>query len=575
MNNRQFQILYREFLFRVVDVEVLSSHAQGDASRILGQFAALLVLFGALMAMAVLFSADNRIPREVLLIRSWNAQHFLISTTMLVVGLFSILSWESTFPDRRDVMVLAPLPVPGRTLFLAKIAASATALGVAVLLLNGLVSLAWGMALAPPTTSVFDLLLTPALYRTIAAYAVTAALAGGFIFGSMLCAQGLAAETLSRRQFLRVSALLQIGAFCLLVTGYFLQPWIANPKGLAAAQNQRALAWAPTYWFLGLFHELNGSMHPVLAPLARRAWIGLTFVAVGTAAAYLLSYFRTLRKIVEEPDIVPGSRRGTWLPRFGNALETAVVQFSIRTLLRSRQHRLILAFYLGIGFAITILFLKTPLAREQLSAASRNGPADPLSGALLVSSILMLIAWVAGTRVVFALPLDLRANWVFRIMPLRGGSACLAARRRAVGILAVAPVWAASAVLFASIWPWTAAVKHVVAFGLFGMLLGELCLLGTQKIPFTCSYLPGRSNFHITFGLCLGVLVNLIGATAQFELSALRDPARYAVMLVALGIAAGAMRWLASAQVQADDAELEFEEQATPVIMRLGLQGPA
>ena len=30
----------------------------------------------------------------------------MIATTMLVVGLFAILSWDSTFPDRRDVMVL-------------------------------------------------------------------------------------------------------------------------------------------------------------------------------------------------------------------------------------------------------------------------------------------------------------------------------------------------------------------------------------------------------------------------------------------------------------------------------------
>ena len=55
---------------------------------------------------------------------------------MLVVGLFAVLSWDSTFPDRRDVLVLAPLPLRPRTLFLAKIAGVATALGMTVLLLH-------------------------------------------------------------------------------------------------------------------------------------------------------------------------------------------------------------------------------------------------------------------------------------------------------------------------------------------------------------------------------------------------------------------------------------------------------
>ena len=53
----------------------------------------------------------------------------MIATTMLVVGLFAVLSWESTFPDRRDVLVLSPLPVRARTLFLAKVAAVGSALG--------------------------------------------------------------------------------------------------------------------------------------------------------------------------------------------------------------------------------------------------------------------------------------------------------------------------------------------------------------------------------------------------------------------------------------------------------------
>jgi D-alanyl-D-alanine-carboxypeptidase/D-alanyl-D-alanine-endopeptidase len=86
------------------------------------------------------------------LIAGWSAEHFLIATTMLVVGLFAVLRWESTFPDRRDVMVLAPLRVRARTLFLAKVAAAATALSLTVLALHLLAGLAWPFVLNRQTS---------------------------------------------------------------------------------------------------------------------------------------------------------------------------------------------------------------------------------------------------------------------------------------------------------------------------------------------------------------------------------------------------------------------------------------
>ena len=570
MTKLQFRVLYRLFLFRVVDLELLSSHALGDASKILGQFAALLIFLSTLFSLGVLGLGDARMPRAALLVAAWSIEHFLIATTMLVVGLFSVLSCDSTFPDRRDVLVLAPLPIRTRTVFLAKVAASATALSLTVLALNGLTTLTWSFANAALGSGILDWVLTPTLYRSFAAYAITMILAGAFIFGSVLCVQGLAAQLLSRRQYLRVSAFLQVAAFCLLVIVYFLQPQLATPKALAAAQNQQLLAWLPSYWFLGLLQQLNGSMHPAVAPLARRAWIGLAIVGFGTVAVYTLSYLRTLRKIVEEPDIMPGSRRGIWLPNFGDAFETAVTQFSLRTLLRSRQHRLILAFYLGIGFAITILFLKTPVA-QQLMAASPSDPWHQVTGALLASSIVMMTACIVGTRVVFSMPVDLRANWIFRIMPIPGAPACLAARRRALLVLAVAPALAGLTALFLSIWPWKPATGHLLILVLLGMALNELCLHGAQKIPFTCSYLPGRSNFHLTFWLCIGLLMNLISKGAQFERRALEDLTLYSGVIAALAIIVVLVRWRVTAEAREEGAELRFEDELAPVIMGLGL----
>src|SRR5882672_11821140 len=146
MTKLQFRVLYREFLFRMVDLELLSASAQGDVSKLLGQFAALLVLFSLLISL-VGIGIDSRMPPQALLMVTWNMEHFLIATTMLVVGLFAVLSWDTTFPDRRDVLVLAPLPVLARTLCLAKVAAVATAMSLTVVLLHGPAGFAWPLAL--------------------------------------------------------------------------------------------------------------------------------------------------------------------------------------------------------------------------------------------------------------------------------------------------------------------------------------------------------------------------------------------------------------------------------------------
>ena len=924
MKKLQFRVLYREFLFRIVDLELLSPHAKGDSQGLISQFVSLLVFFSMCLALAAGFWAANfrndRVPPIMQLLSAATMEHFLIATTMLVVGLFALLSWESTFPDRRDVLVLGPLPVRARTMFLAKVAAVASAMGLSILALHLFAGLAWPLALAQynsvpapaliydpalppvrpadfpavmnrdiapllrrldlaavdgragiaigvsehgvqrvmtygtakpdsmfeigsitktftglllaqmvvrgeldlrdpvreflppgvaPRTNGFEISLldlathhsglprmpdnagpddqresytnyhasdlyaflqrhglrkpanteflysnlgfmvlgaalanragtsypelvrreitgplgmkdtvispspeqrgrllpgygydrrpTPAwdldalasaggirstagdmltyleaqlhpatspfraalmeshllrdyvtgngrialawaydpdrgvyehdgatggftsfaffnprrdfagvvlvnshslafpIYailgehvrarlsgepafslapvsvppagpiRAFFAYWIAMIAAGAFMFCCVLGLQGVAAQLLPRRWFLRASAFLQLAVFCLLVCGYFLQR--SPVTVLVEASRQSWISWIPSYWFVALYQQLSGSLHPALAPFAWRAWIGLVAAISVTALAYAASYFRTLRKIVEEPDIAPGVR-SRWLPRFGGSLETAIVQFSIRSLFRSRQHRMIFAFYLGVGFAFAILFLKAP---RDLAGPDAGDPWAPLSVALLASTVLFMGFWVAGARVVFSLPLDLRANWIFRSAPFEAGRRCLSGRRRAILLLSVAPAWMISAALLFSLWPWRPAAAHLAVIALLGILLAEYSFEGVQKIPFACSYLPGKSNIHLMFWVWIFLLISLTTGAALNERKALESPAGTAWLLAILGTAAlfaiVRNRWLALPR----NAELRFEELPADHLQSLGL----
>jgi CubicO group peptidase (beta-lactamase class C family) len=921
VKNLQFRVLYREFLFRIVDLELLSAHAAGDSSTLLGQFVSLLVFCSLLLAAyAGSWSASIRnAPPLVHVVGAWTMEHFLIATTMLVVGLFAVLSWDSTLPNRRDAFVLGPLPVRGRTLFLAKVAAVATALGLTLVALHILAGVAWPLALAqfdstPAPALVFDpplppvqaaafpsvmnrdiapmlrrldlaandggagivigvsvrgvrrvitygaakpdslfeigsitktftglllaqmavqgrldlrdpvrdllppgnagstvgfeitlvdlathqsglprmpdnpgpgderekyanyhasdlydfvkrhglrkptnpqflysnlgftvlgaalanrarssypellqreitaplgmndtvislspeqhgrfmqghgyngrpspawdldafasaggirstagdmltyleaqlhpdrspfraalmesqrlrgrvtgnsrialawtydpdtgvyahdgatggftgyacfdphrdsaaiillnahpvtfpivgflgehvrqrlsgepaLSLTPVSVpaagplRAFFAYWITMLAAGVFTFCCVLGMQGLAAQFLPRRWFLRASAVMQLAVFCLLVSCYFLQ---RSPAAvLVTGPRQPWLSWIPSYWFVGMYQQLSGSLHPALAPFARRAWVGLVVALCATAAAYAASHLRTLRKIVEEPDISPGFRTG-WLPSLTGSFEGAIAQFSNRSVFRSRQHRMIFAFYLGVGFAFLILFLGVPPAVPGGAGDPWHAPSVPM----IASTILLMGLWVAGARVVFSLPLDLHANWVFRVMPFTAGPQCLRARRRALFAMSLVPALAISAALLFSSWPWKTAGAHLAILAFLGVILAEVSFDGIQRIPFTCSYLPGKSNLHLTFWLWAIVLLAGIMGAAVNELKALESVVASAAVLACLGIAAlfTVLRnnWLA----RSGQAELRFEEEPSDQLLSLDL----
>ncbi len=359
---RQFRILYRDFLTRIVDLELLS--ARGDIQNLLVQFVAILAAFNFVVAVVrVPQFALSMLPREKLLVLAWGDQEFLISTTMAIAGLFAVLAWNAVFPDRRDSLVLGLLPVRRRTIALAKVAAISTALGAGVAAINIFTGLWYPFLVVPPYAGSLGPL------RSLGTYWLVMAASGLFVCSALLAAQGIAAQLLTYRLFLRVSSLLQLAAFFLILGVYFLKPPLATVPSLTAPENQRLLAWLPSYWFLGLFQELNGSIHPVFGPLAARArWSLLITFSIATAT-YALAWRRNMRWIIEQPDITPGDRSrpaapiasflaARFLPR---PLERAILLFTARTIARSRQHRLLLAAYGGIGFAIALSYTKSLL----------------------------------------------------------------------------------------------------------------------------------------------------------------------------------------------------------------------
>lgn len=532
-----FRVLFRQFLLRVIDLEALSIEA--DIPRFLGQFAALLLFFSVFRAFGIIFLSLGPPPTPAqVLAAGWRMEEQSMAWMYLVAGLVSVLIWDATFPDRRDVLVLSPLPVRARTVLLARTTANCAVLALA---LGGL-----NVASVP----VWSLLLCGrgSYLRTFAS--LWFALGGLciFVYGSILTLQGLMALLLPRRIFLRLSAVLQIVAFGYFLCAFFLLPSLDTPARLAAAENHAAMAAAPAYWFFALAQQLCGNLHPEFQWLAVRAWIALLLALTGAVVSLLLCYRRILRKTVEEPDLQPGHGIPLRMPRV-NSLSVALLAFSLRALVRSRQHRLALAVLVALVGSIALSVLQTQ--REA-------GKALPLNEAFLFPTLTMMAIAVSGMRSLFSLPISLTANWVLRITQLRSTRKYLGATRIVLTVLAILPVLLISALLGAGFQPAPHVAVHLVLLALVGWLVMEATLINFYKVPFTCSWLPGKASVQLIFCMMIFVFLILSFMAVQIEKPALDDGMK-SLALIFVVLVADLALWALNRD-RSSGAELYFEE---------------
>ena len=367
--------------------------------------------------------------------------------------------------------------------------------------------------------------------RGLTAYWLPMGLMALFVCCTVLAVQAVLVLLLSHRLFLRLSSWIQLAAFFIILAAYFLRPPL--PSHLTA-HNLGIASALPSFWFYALWLKWNGDTSPVLAPFAARALWGLASTAAIGVIGFAFAFQRSVRRIVEQPDIAPAdrSRPAAPLGRFlaqlflQRPLDRAIILFTARTMFRSRQHRLLLAAYGGVGMAIALVYIKDLLYGysgglwDSLgidSAASSHW--DQVNIPLLTGSFVLLCFAILGARAVFAMPIALPANWIFRITAIHSPAAYFSAVRKAMFALAAAPILIAAAVLFFAIWPAVQAMEHVAVLIAIGILLVEISLHRFRKIPFACSYLPGKANMNVRLGAyaTLFLLVADRGATLEYR----------------------------------------------------------
>jgi hypothetical protein len=303
----------------------------------------------------------------------------------------------------------------------------------------------------------------------------------------------------------------------LLCAAVMLLPLAGRVPGLTARFGAESplLYLVPPAWFAALQRISLGAGGAYDMRLGAFAVAAFAAVAALVASCYVILY-RRFDVIVLRGNMTSGRSDASprpFLRHFDAALnrlqrtsdpQTAVIQrFASRTLWRSPLHQVV---FLGIT-ACGVGWVTNGLLGAGFMAWIRDGGVPPprLVTATVGIPFVLILAGVTGLRGALLLPQDPRANWIFRMSDeeaYRSGQ--LDAVERLFMRLVVLPVLAVSLPL-----QWVVLGGQTVASlaiaCLCGVLLVEVVIRNWRRIPFTCSYIPGKR--HVAETVLLALLI--------------------------------------------------------------------
>jgi hypothetical protein len=498
-------------------------------------------------------------------IASLDDKYFFVSLSMILIGFIAVFEWDALFPDRKDYLLLTPLPIDTGIIFLAKVSA------LAAFLLAFTITIDLGPTILYPLEVLARRVTLGRCVQYVLSHGITMLLANVFVFFAAISIQGALSVLAPGRISLLISKYLRFLFFLAMIGGLFSIPGAPSVHDLVQRHDPLVSVYPP-FWFVGCYEVLLGADIAIWGPLAFRAIAAIAIAGIFSILVYSVSFRRFIRRSV---DLGPGTGSSHhWvrtLPNFvldrlylRNARDRALFHFAGQTIFRSSRHALRSGVYLALGIAAAAIGLITIAFTDDYSIVRHIDTAF-LSVPMVLSFFLL-----SGTKSGFAIPVDLDANWIFRLAPhQRAGQGSAGIRKFLVcGILV--PVLACMALLYRFLWDWPVILAHLVFSAVLSLLLIEILLSRYAKIPYACSYIPPPSSrvfkwplFYIGFGFFAYV-------TAGFEGWLMQDMHRLGYFTGFICVVL--IVWMNRHAATADKKALRFEEEPSNAPIYLDLQ---
>ena len=567
MITRNVKALARVFFGRLFENDMFSSSAAASASVM--WLLALVATPGVMASGSQIFywahirATGDRLGDPLIVDRALlQSQAFHIDFVMAVAGIVTMIVWGSLTPDRRDALVLGPLPITARE----------QALGRLLALLKFFTMFIG--AVAVPTALAYNFVSVGAenvteFPRRVLGHVVAAVLAGGSVFFLLLNIQLVLAAMFGPRAIRFVTLPLQIAALLGIIAA------LASSEGFAAAMlaegasGGAGVMWNPAAWFVGVYRWIAGEERAIFATLASRGALSGAGIIVLALVIYPLAYERCLKNVIASEGRTTGALQRGWAtlaarllrPLLGSPLQRGLAAFMLATLGRSHTHRFLIGMYAGIAFLIALpiagrLFLE-PITEWRRYAWF----AVPLG----------FVFWlVCGVRVALMMPVEPVANWVFRLTEPVDKRRVLSTVVTVMAFVTCIPIATIFAGALLTLGEQTLAGTVFLIVTLAGLCLIEMLTITMKTVPFTCTYLPGQLRLRLFWPLYFFLWLNFCFRLTDWSLWALGNRTRtiqLAAFLIAIWAVLRVWHMLRVRKIRA----FVYDEQEPPLVITMDI----
>lgn len=490
--------------------------------------------------------------------------------SMTATAFITLALWENIFPDRRDSRTLGVLPVRNRSFVLARLWAIAVLFAILFLVTTAISSFGFGVVGAMTGTG---------FVRVAVAHFVAAAASQAFMFFGIVAVQCALLNLTGPSMAHRVAVALQIVLIVTVLQMPLVLPAVPNyalsESGTPLWAEMISASLLPPLWFLSLYQALTGQPYAGTDHLVSLA-AALGVLMPLLALAFYASSYRRLTRLAIEGQPVPPPRRvpiaGRVIAAASRALTSApsaaaVCAFTIRTLIRSRQHRMLIAVWIGVALALTISAALPMMIRFGWVAFDRP------RAALLCGPMIFAALIQTGMRSLFAIPVEIKANWTFRLRePVQLGAALSGASAALIACGVVAPMLLA---LATATWLWgpSIGVQHAMYSGVLAIALSQFLIRGVDRIPFTCTYAPGSAQISKLWPLYLTLFSFYAYGMASLEEHLLRTGVHAVSTALAIITCLAVALWWARGREVNQLINLRFEAEPSDKLTVLSFQG--
>jgi len=488
----------------------------------------------------LLMVAKARNMPQLIEIRLAQLAVLFVSYSMSTTGLLTVFIWDALVFDKRDAMVLGPLPLRGSTIVSAKLAALATFLVGAALAVNITSGVPFGFVTGGPAGHIL---------RHLAGH-LSGTIGGAvFVFSTLVIVRGLLVLLVSAHAAATVGSFLQF----LFLSGVLCFMMVPTAIGQVIP---------PISWFSALFELIRGSRQDAIEPLADRALLVLPLSVAGAIAVTFAGYWRQMRVALAPSARVAANararRRIAALLTGRDRVAHATSDFVLTTLARSPVQQAPIAIAASLGVAIVSVALAT---RDGGFAELRV----PRTVVLWIPIVLGY--WViVGLRASFVLPTELKAAWAFRVHSRLPSVSYWAGVRAAMVAFAIGPALFVNALIVLPLLGWRVAAIHALVVAVAITITAQFASLLVDGIPFTRAYPPGHARLKTRWHLYLLGMWAIAYVPVRLELRVLNDAWEIGMLLaeglaviVMLEIAARrrAGRWTLPPEPELDDSDPE------------------